>query len=67
MITRVPIPIVATHDVRRAGILIERGTRGEVTEMSGVPGQYTVRFWPFGLTGTTVVVDRLTRLDLTAA
>jgi len=69
MMTRIPIPVVATHDLRRGqGPIIKRGTPGEVTGVTGaVPGHYTVTFWPFGAAGTTVVVDHLTRLDLKEA
>jgi len=63
MITRIPIPVAATHDLRsRQGPLIKRGTPGELTEVTA--GHYTVMFWPFGPNGVTVVVDNLTRLDL---
>lgn len=69
MMTRIPVPVVATHDLRRVpGIFIKRGTPGELTGVSqATPGHYTVTFWPAGLDGMTVVVDHLTRLDLREA
>lgn len=66
MISRTPIPVAATHDIRRGQRpVIKAGTPGEVTDVSG--GDYTVVFWPFGPDGVTVVVDKLTRLDLKEA
>ncbi len=69
MMTRIPVPVVARHDLRSApGILIKRGTPGELTGVTGAaPGHYTVTFWPAGLDGMTVVVDHLTRHDLKEA
>ena len=66
MKTHIPIPVAATHDLRRGqGPLIKRGTPGELTEVTG--GHYTVMFWPFGLDGMTVVINNLSRLDLREA
>jgi len=69
MMTRIPIPVAATHDLRRGrGPLIKRGTPGELTGVTrATPGRYTVTFWPYGPTGITVVVDNLTRLDVKEA
>ena len=69
MMTRIPVPVVATHDLRVAsGVFIKRGTPGNLTCVTGaVPGHYTVLFWPAGLDGKTVVVDHLTRHDVREA
>ena len=66
MMTRIPIPVIASHDLRRGhGVVIRQGTHGELTGVTGaIPGHYTVTFWPSGSAGLPVIVDHLTRIDL---
>ena len=69
MMSRIPFPVVATHDIRKGqGPLIKRGTPGEITGVSGAtPSHYTVTFWPYGLDGVVVTLTYLTRTDLREA
>ena len=68
MMSRIPFPVVATHDIRKGQALIKRGTPGEITGVSGAtPSHYTVTFWPYGLNGVVVTLTYLTRTDLREA
>ncbi len=69
MMMQIPLPVIATHDIRRgAGILVRNGTPGEITETDGAtPCEYTVRFRPPEARGDVVTVDHLTRTDLREA
>lgn len=68
MMSRIPFPVVATHDINKGKVHIECGTPGEITGISGAtPSHYTVTFWPFGADGVTVTVGYLTRTDLREA
>ena len=69
MMSRIPFPVVATHDIRKGQApLIKRGTPGEITGVSGAtPSHYTVTFWPYGLDGVVVTLTYLTRTDLREA
>ena len=38
MISRIPFPVIATHDIRKGHIpMIKTGTAGEITGISGAP------------------------------
>ena len=69
MLTQIPFPVVALHDIRRSpALLIPRGTPGEITGVSeATPSRYTVTFWPFGMGGATVTISHLSRTDLKEA
>jgi hypothetical protein len=69
MMSRIPFPVVATHDISKGyAPLIRSGTPGEITGISGAtPGHYTVSFWPFGPDGVAVTLNYLTRNDLREA
>jgi len=66
MISRIPFPVIATHDIRKGHApLIKTGTAGEITGISGAtPSHYTVAFRPFGPDGLVIILDYLTRTDL---
>jgi hypothetical protein len=68
MMSRIPFPVVATHDIHKGQALIKTGTLGEITGISGAtPSHYTVTFWPFGANGAVVTLHYLTRTDLREA
>ena len=68
MMSRIPFPVIATHDIRSSSPLIKAGTPGEITGISGAtPSHYTVSFWPFGPEGVVVTLNYLTRNDLREA
>jgi hypothetical protein len=69
MMSRIPFPVVATHDICKGlAPLIKSGTPGEITGISGAtPSHYTVSFWPFGPEGVAVTLSYLTRNDLREA
>jgi hypothetical protein len=69
MTARIPMPVRATHDLRRSpSLVIKTGTPGEITGMSGMnPVFYTVTFWPSGLDGAKVTMSNLRRTDLREA
>ena len=57
-----PIPVTATHELHQRSTTVPAGTRGEITSQTGsVPIYYTVSFW---LSGESVTIDHLTRMDL---
>ena len=59
-----PIPVTATHDLRRHSTTVPAGTPGEITAMTGSsPTYYTVTFRING-SGQSVTVDHLSRMDL---
>jgi len=66
MISRIPFPVIATHDIRKGHApLIKTGTAGEITGISGAtPSHYTVAFRPCGPDGVVITLDYLTRTDL---
>ena len=68
MMSRIPFPVVATHDIHKGQALIKTGTPGEITGISGAtPSHYTVTFWPLGADRASVTLSYLTRTDLREA
>ena len=69
MMSRIPFPVVATHDIRKGQApLIKTGCAGDITGISGAtPSHYTVAFRPFGPDGVVITLTYLTRTDLREA
>lgn len=68
MMTRIPFPVTARHDIRQSTVFIRSGTPGEITGVSGVqPSYYTVTFWPRGADSASVTLSYLTTNDLREA
>ena len=68
MMSRIPFPVVATHDIHKGQALIKTGTPGEITGVSGAtPSHYTVTFWLLGADRASVTLSYLTRTDLREA
>jgi hypothetical protein len=69
MMSRIPFPVVATHDISNGQAPpIKMGTAGDITGISGAtPSHYTVAFHPFGPGGVVITLNYLTRTDLREA
>jgi hypothetical protein len=69
MMSRIPFPVVATHDIRNGQAPpIKMGTAGDITGISGAtPSHYTVAFHPLGPGGVVITLNYLTRTDLREA
>ena len=68
MMTRIPFPVIARHDIRQSAAFIRSGTPGEITGVSGAqPSYYTVTFWPRGADSASVTLSYLTTSDLSEA
>ena len=72
MMSRIPFPVIATHDIRNGQAPpIKMGTAGDITGISGaIPSHYTVAFRPFrpfGPDGVVITLNYLTRTDLREA
>jgi len=57
-----PIRVTATHELHQRATTVPAGTLGEILSQTGsAPIYYTVSFW---LSGESVTIDHLTRMDL---
>ena len=66
MFTDILIPVRAVRDICGGSlVLVEQGTRGEITGMSG--DAYTATFWPYGPDNVQVTIGKLSGNDLIAA
>jgi len=68
MMSHIPFPVVATHDIHKGRAYIKMGTPGEIIGISGAtPSHYDVTFWPLDADGISVTLSYLTRIDLREA
>jgi len=65
---RQPVPVAAACTLRYPNFVLRKGTPGEIIGVEGTrPIHYTVKFWPNGLDGGTVIIPDLSGANLMEA
>ena len=65
---RQPVPVGAASTLRYPTFVLRKGMPGEIIGVEGTrPAHYTVKFWPNGLDGGTVIIPDLIGAHLVEA